>query len=117
MLIRCLLNIKLGNLIYTLGKPIHGWPENGNAGNRMKWIIKFDCYNKLNLNFPLVHLILNWETVIRYCGIVYYFCQKSRILTHVQKTFGRNRKIKLPIFARYQLTNRFYNQCNALILF
>lgn len=38
------------------------------------------------------------------------FLPKNRILTHIQKIFRRNRKIKLPIFTRCQLTKRLYNQ-------
>ena len=94
MLIQSLLNIKLGNHIYTQGKPIHGWPENGNASNQMKWIIKFDWHNKSNLNYPLVHLILNWEKSDQIVWNCMLFLPKKRILIHIQKTFGRKRKIK-----------------------
>lgn len=105
-----LLNIKLGNHIYTQGKLIHGWPQNGNAGNQMKWIIKFDWYNKSKLKCPLVHLILNWDIVIRLCGIIHYFCQKIEYWAHMQKTFRRTRKIKPPIFTICQQIHFVINE-------
>lgn len=41
------------------------------------------------------------------------FLPKNRILAHIQKTFRRNRKIKLPVITRYQQTAKIYNQCNT----
>lgn len=103
--------IKLGNLICTQGKLIHCWPQNGNVGNQMKWIIKFDWYKKSKLKCPLVNLKLIWEIVIKQCRNIIYSCQKIEYWLIYKWVLRWNKAI---ILYNYQLTVWTYNHRNHI---